>query len=90
MMSEEETVSYLENLFEVVERNKLDISVFEITTMLAFLKFRDAKIDYAVLECGIGGRLDCTNIVTPVATAIASVGLDHQEVLGETEEEIAE
>lgn len=77
MMSEEETVNYLETLFQTVESKKLDVTVFEITTMLAFLKFRDAKVDYGVLECGIGGRLDCTNVVQPVVTAITSVGLDH-------------
>jgi dihydrofolate synthase/folylpolyglutamate synthase len=53
--------------------------------MIAFLQFADKKIDYAVLECGMGGRLDATNVIEkPVACAITSIGYDHMEVLGST------
>ena len=52
--------------------------------MMAFLKFRDDKVDYAVLECGLGGRLDATNVVSPDVCAITSVGWDHMEALGDT------
>eukprot|EP00349_Pseudokeronopsis_sp_Brazil_P003339 CAMPEP_0202965342 /NCGR_PEP_ID=MMETSP1396-20130829/9350_1 /ASSEMBLY_ACC=CAM_ASM_000872 /TAXON_ID= /ORGANISM="Pseudokeronopsis sp., Strain Brazil" /LENGTH=85 /DNA_ID=CAMNT_0049688025 /DNA_START=388 /DNA_END=645 /DNA_ORIENTATION=- len=57
---------------------------------MSFLHFREQKVDYAVIECGIGARLDSTNVMMqPQATAITSVGLDHMAVLGATEEEIA-
>jgi len=57
---------------------------FEATTAIAFVLFRDAKVDIAVLEVGLGGRLDATNIVSPVAVAIVSIDFDHQEQLGTT------
>jgi len=62
---------------------------FEILTILAFLHFREKKVDIAVLEVGMGGRLDATNVVTPLVSMITSVGLDHQEFLGRTLAEIA-
>ncbi len=62
---------------------------FEVTTALAFELFRRAHVDVAVIEVGLGGRYDATNIITPVAGAITSIGLDHQEWLGQTLEEIA-
>ena len=57
---------------------------FECTTAIAFELFRDAKIDLAVLEVGLGGRLDATNIVSPVAGAIVSIDFDHEAHLGST------
>ena len=57
--------------------------------MMAFLKFKEDKVDYAVLECGVGGRLDATNVVSPEVCAITSVGWDHMEALGDTLEKIA-
>ncbi|MBL8791282.1 MAG: bifunctional folylpolyglutamate synthase/dihydrofolate synthase [Rhizobiales bacterium] len=66
------------------------ITFFEITTAAAFLAFSRVKADYLVLEVGLGGRLDATNMIDhPRATAITSIGLDHQQFLGETIEEIA-
>ena len=55
---------------------------FECTTAAAFVLFRDAKVDIAVLEVGLGGRLDATNIVSPVAAAIVSIDVDHEAQLG--------
>lgn len=57
---------------------------FEATTAAAFLVFRDAGVDAAVIEVGLGGRFDATNIVTPLATAITSIDLDHQAQLGDS------
>jgi dihydrofolate synthase/folylpolyglutamate synthase len=57
---------------------------FECTTAIAFDLFRDARIDVAVLEVGLGGRLDATNIVSPIAAAIVSIDFDHEEQLGHT------
>lgn len=66
----------------------MEVTFFEIVTMIAFLQFRDQKVDVAVLECGLGGRLDATNICQARVTAITSIGYDHCEILGNTLEEI--
>jgi dihydrofolate synthase/folylpolyglutamate synthase len=62
---------------------------FECTTAVAFELFRDAAVDMAVLEVGLGGRLDSTNIVSPIAAAIVSIDFDHEEQLGHTLASIA-
>lgn len=62
---------------------------FEITTAVAFVLFREAGVDVAVCEVGLGGRLDATNVLSPVACAITSIGVDHQQYLGNTLAEIA-
>ena len=62
---------------------------FEVTTSVAFELFSRAGVDVAVLEVGLGGRLDATNVITPVATAITSIAYDHQQYLGPTLAEIA-
>lgn len=67
----------------------LDPTFFEFTTALAFQYFAEAGVDVAVVEVGLGGRFDATNVLTPMATAITTVALDHQEYLGETIAEIA-
>ena len=67
----------------------LDLSFFEITTIMALQWFADQKVDYVVLETGLGGRLDSTNIVTPVLSVITNIGLDHCDMLGDTAAEIA-
>ena len=68
---------------------ELDASFFEITTAMAFYWFAAEKVDVAVVECGLGGRLDATNILTPMLSVITNIGLDHCEYLGNTLEEIA-
>ena len=67
----------------------LDLSFFEITTIMALKWFADENVDMVVLETGLGGRLDSTNIVTPVLSVITNIGLDHCDMLGETLAEIA-
>ena len=62
---------------------------FEVTTAVAFELFRRAHVDVAVIEVGLGGRLDATNVLTPVATAITSIGFDHEQYLGTTLRQIA-
>ncbi len=64
-------------------------SFFEFTTIMAFEYFYQKKVDYAIIEVGLGGRLDSTNIISPLLTAITNVSLDHQNILGDTIEEIA-
>ena len=67
----------------------LDLSFFEITTIMALHWFADEKVDIVVLETGLGGRLDSTNIVTPELCVITNIGLDHCDMLGDTLAEIA-
>ena len=64
-------------------------SFFEFTTVMAFEYFHQQKVDVAIIEVGLGGRLDSTNIITPLISAITSIDLDHQNILGNTLEEIA-
>ncbi len=65
------------------------LTFFEFTTAMAFAHFADCAVDVAVVEVGMGGRFDATNVVTPLASAITNVALDHQEFLGDTVEAIA-
>jgi dihydrofolate synthase/folylpolyglutamate synthase len=62
---------------------------FEIVTALAFLYFHERTVDYAVVEVGLGGRLDATNIVTPLVSVITNISLEHTNILGKSLEEIA-
>ena len=68
---------------------KLDLSFFEITTGMAFRWFADEKVDVAVIEVGLGGRLDSTNIIRPDLSVITSIGLDHCQLLGHTRAAVA-
>jgi dihydrofolate synthase/folylpolyglutamate synthase len=75
----------------LLSRGQLQASptFFEVTTAMAFELFRRAGVDVAVCEVGLGGRLDATNVLQPAVTAITSIGLDHQQYLGDTLAEIA-
>ena len=64
-------------------------SFFEWTVAMAFCYFSEQKVDYAIIETGLGGRLDSTNIISPLACLITNIGYDHQDILGETLPEIA-
>ncbi|MBT2621526.1 folylpolyglutamate synthase/dihydrofolate synthase family protein [Chryseobacterium sp. ISL-6] len=64
-------------------------SFFEFTTIMAFEYFYQQQVDFAIIEVGLGGRLDSTNIIKPMVSAITNVQLDHQNILGNTIEEIA-
>ena len=68
---------------------RLDLSFFEITTGLAFKWFADEKVDVAVIETGLGGRLDSTNVITPDLSIITSIGMDHCSLLGDSLGKIA-
>lgn len=66
-----------------------DVSFFEIMTALAFMYFADSQVDLAVVETGLGGRLDSTNVINPKVVGITSLSIDHQQQLGETIDKIA-
>ncbi len=72
-----------------LEREGIWPTTFEIGTALAFWYFRESGVSAAVVECGLGGRLDCTNVLTPAVSLIAAIGMDHMEYLGDTVEAIA-
>jgi dihydrofolate synthase / folylpolyglutamate synthase len=65
------------------------LTFFEVTTALAFQYFKDMKTDYCVIETGLGGRLDATNVLNPLAVVITTISLEHTNVLGDTIEQIA-
>lgn len=79
----------LAEVLDAAEAHDLGPSFFEATTAAAFLAFSRAPADACVIEVGLGGRLDATNVVTPVVCGIAQVGIDHQAFLGDTLAEIA-
>lgn len=89
MISEEETAELLSKIFEMTEKYRIQVSFFEITTLLAFCYYAAQKVDIAVIETGLGGRLDSTNIITPMLSVITSISLDHTSILGTTIDEIA-
>ncbi len=68
---------------------QIGATFFEITTAIAFKYFQEQKIDIAVIETGMGGRYDATNIIEPIVSAITSISLEHQEYLGDTIDKIA-
>jgi dihydrofolate synthase/folylpolyglutamate synthase len=68
---------------------EIEPSFFEITVAMAFAWFADEKVDVAVIEVGLGGRLDSTNIITPELSVITNIGMDHMNMLGDTLEKIA-
>jgi dihydrofolate synthase/folylpolyglutamate synthase len=86
-ISQDAVVSFIERWTPEVER--LGATFFEATTCMAFDHFAREQVDVAVIEVGLGGRLDATNVITPLAAGITSIGLDHMQYLGATKELIA-
>jgi len=79
---------FITKYFEYIIKNQ--ITFFEATTALAFCYFRDQKVDYAVIETGLGGRLDATNVLKPLCSVITGISLEHTHILGKTIKKIAE
>lgn len=86
-IGEDDVVRFIDDYAPLVER--LGASFFEATTALALLHFARSKVDVALIEVGLGGRLDSTNVVVPRAAGVTSIGYDHMEYLGDTLEAIA-
>lgn len=88
----------MENLIKILEPkinrynsvNDFKVTLFELETIMAILYFEKNNCDFVVLETGLGGLYDCTNIVNPIISIITSIGYDHMNILGNTLEEIAE
>ena len=91
-ISHEAVVSFVERWFEksrIAPYNVLSPSFFELTSTMAFEYFADENVDVAIIETGLGGRLDSTNIIMPVLSVITNISLDHTSLLGNTIREIA-
>ena len=87
MISEEEVVSFVERTRPLIE--SVGPSFFEYTTLMAFEHFHTHEVDYAIIEVGLGGRLDSTNVILPKLSIITNISLDHTQYLGNTLEAIA-
>ena len=88
-ISDEDINIYYEKVNKVLGENGIQLTYFEVTTVMMFLYMKDKNIDYLVLETGLGGRTDATNIVVPVISLITNVSFDHMEFLGDTLKKIA-
>lgn len=89
MISTDDVVDWVENFRVNNELWNVEPSFFELTVAMAFDYFAKEKVDIAVVEVGLGGRLDSTNIITPEVSIITNIGLDHTALLGESLEKIA-
>jgi len=87
MCDEDFIVTFVEKVKPLIE--KIQPSFFEITVAMAFSYFAEQNVDVAVVEVGLGGRLDSTNIITPELCVITNIGFDHMNMLGDTLEKIA-
>lgn len=87
MVSEEFVVAFVDRMKPLIE--EIEPSFFEITVAMAFEAFVENKVDIAIIEVGLGGRLDSTNIITPELSVITNIGWDHMNMLGNSLEEIA-
>lgn len=87
MVSESFVVDFVKRIRPIMEEIKP--SFFEITVAMAFDYFAQMEVDFAVIETGLGGRLDSTNIIIPELSVITSIGMDHMDMLGDTIEAIA-
>lgn len=88
-ITDEELIKLTKEIKELIEKQGLKPTFFEFTTVLAFLCFARQKVDFAVIEAGMGGRLDATNVIHPELSIITNISFDHQPHLGNTLEKIA-
>ncbi len=86
-VSQEFVISFVERIKSAIER--IQPSFFEITVAMAFDYFADKQVDIAVIETGLGGRLDSTNVITPIVSLITNISWDHKDILGDTLQKIA-
>lgn len=86
-ISKQYVIDFVREAEEIIDR--LNPSFFEITTLMAFTYFAHENVDIAVIETGLGGRLDSTNIISPILSVVTNVSFDHVNLLGDTLEKIA-
>ncbi len=87
MVSKEWVVDFVDSIKDAID--KIQPSFFEVTVVMAFKFFEELKVDVAVIETGLGGRVDSTNVITPVLSIITNISYDHQDLLGDTLPKIA-
>lgn len=87
MITEREVVDFVAR--HKAKMRELDLSFFEMTTAMAFDFFAASEVEIAVIETGLGGRLDATNIITPEVSVVTNIGLEHTDLLGDTIEKVA-
>jgi dihydrofolate synthase/folylpolyglutamate synthase len=88
-ISEEEVVALAREIRTAATVRGIELTFFEFVTVMAFLHFARCAVDLAVVEVGLGGRLDATNVLDPAVAVVTTIGLDHQEFLGDSLESIA-
>jgi dihydrofolate synthase/folylpolyglutamate synthase len=88
-ISEDKIVQMIKEFIPLINQMNPTPTFFEVTTVLAMKYFSEQKVDFAVFEVGIGGRLDATNVITPLVSVITNVSLEHTEILGNTVKKIA-
>ena len=88
-ISNEDVAKYYERVKKIIEEHNIQATFFEVTTAMMFDYFRDMKADYVILEAGMGGKYDATNICDNVVSVITNVALEHTEYLGDTIYKIA-
>jgi dihydrofolate synthase/folylpolyglutamate synthase len=91
-ISERDVISLIKKIKSIVEKMTVDDNgptYFEIVTAMAFQYFKDRNVDFAVVEVGLGGRFDATNVVNPVVSIITNVSLEHTDILGKKVEDIS-
>ena len=88
-IKDEEIQNIYEKIQPFIEKENLEISYFEFFTVISFMYFYQQKVDIVLMEVGVGGLYDSTNIINPMISVITSVGYDHTQILGKTIEEIA-
>lgn len=88
-ISDKRLDSLITKLRKIIKKNSQEITFFEFITALAFMYFAEQKIDIAIVEVGLGGRLDATNITNSLIAAITNIGIDHTDLLGKTKQKIA-
>ncbi len=86
-INDEYIISFYKSIEKLIEKE--EPTFFEITTALAFSYFYEQNVDFAVIETGLGGRLDATNVIMPLASIITSISLEHTNILGDSIEKIA-
>ncbi len=88
-ISEEDVAELTSHIRKIIDTADFNPTFFEFVTAMAFYYFAREKVDWAVVEVGMGGRFDATNVISPVVSVITSIGFDHKEFLGESIPEIA-
>ncbi|MBI4752863.1 bifunctional folylpolyglutamate synthase/dihydrofolate synthase [Candidatus Desantisbacteria bacterium] len=88
-ISDEDVVKLTAKISELIKSSCLEITYFEAATALAFAYFAQQQVDIVVLEVGLGGRLDATNVIIPLVSVITNISLEHTDILGNTVELIA-